>query len=679
MKPTRNIGIIAHIDAGKTTVSERFLYYSGREYRMGEVHEGNATMDWLEEEQERGITITSAATTFEWADTRVNLIDTPGHVDFTAEVERSLRVLDGAVGVFCGVAGVEAQSETVWRQADKYQVPRIAFINKLDRVGSDYFRVLEEIAAEFGCVCLPLIVPVGSEGEFRAIVDLVTMRQIAFETESLGSKMVIEEIDPAVAETVEMYREMLLDRVADASDEVMEKVLEGEPVPPELLQKVIRKGTLERRWVPVLGGSAFKNKGVQPLLDAIVAYLPDPSDLDHVTGHDLHTGADIQRALVPTDPLAALVFKVQIDTHGEIYYLRVYSGKLTKGQAVLTARTGKKERVGNLYRMHAGQREAIETAVAGDIVSVTGLRFSATGDTLCDQGQPILLENVVFPATVISMAIEPRSTGDREKLHSLLERLTKEDPTFEFHISSETGQFIISGMGELHLEVIKNRLLRDFKVDAKVGKPQVSFRQTLKAGMRRRATFERELGGKEHQGEIDLEVHTDPELAGYEVDWIDAGDLPSAWRPAIEEAVTGCLSSGSFGFPYVQLRVGIRIPPVTPQSTELGISMAVRACFTEIEEKAVAILLEPVMEVTVTTPEDYFGAINQDLIRRRSTIEHVEQGAGGIRKIEGTVPLMEMFGYTTTLRSLSQGRAGMSMEPIGFQPAPHEISEKYRF
>jgi elongation factor G len=676
---TRNIGIIAHIDAGKTTVSERFLYYSGREYRMGEVHEGNATMDWLEEEQERGITITSAATTFEWAGTRFNLIDTPGHVDFTAEVERSLRVLDGAVGVFCGVAGVEAQSETVWRQADKYGVPRIAFVNKLDRVGSDYFRVLEEIATEFDCTCLPLVVPVGLEAEFRAIVDLVEMKQLAFDEESLGSKVVEQPIDEEVRETVEMYRELLLDAVSNRSDEVMELALEGRDVPSDLLRRVIREGTLARDWIPVLGGSAFKNKGVQPLLDAVVAYLPDPADLPAIIGHDLRSGEELARELDPSAPLAALVFKVQIDTHGEIYYLRVYSGKLSKGQAILTARTGKKERIGNLYRMHAGQREQLETATAGDIVSVTGLRFSATGDTLCDQGQPILLENVTFPETVISMAIEPRSTGDRDKLLGLLERLTKEDPTFAFHTSEETGQFIISGMGELHLEVIKNRLLRDFKVDAKVGKPQVSFRQTLAAGVRKSASFERELGGKEHAGAVDLEATVDPNLAGTEVEWIEAGEGPSAWRPTIEDAVQGCLSSGSFGFPYVQLKIGLRVPPPTPQTTELGITMAIRECFDAIEAAATPVLLEPVMRVTVSTPEEYFGAINQDLIRRRATIGGVEPRAGGVREIEGTVPLMEMFGYTTTLRSLSQGRAGMSMEPIGFQAAPEEVASRYRF
>ncbi len=676
---TRNIGIIAHIDAGKTTVSERFLYYSGREYRMGEVHEGTAHMDWLEEEQERGITITSAATTFEWADTRINLIDTPGHVDFTAEVERSLRVLDGAVGVFCGVAGVEAQSETVWRQADKYSVPRIVFINKLDRVGADFFRVLEEISEEFSCVCLPMIVPVGSESEFRAVVDLIGMRQLAFEVESLGSKVVVEEIDESVGDTVEMYREMLLERVADHSDEVMELVLEEEPVPEDLLRREIRRGTLERRWVPVLGGSAFKNKGVQPLLDAVVSYLPDPSDLKEVIGQDLKTGAELKRQLVADDPLAALVFKVQIDTHGEIYYLRLYSGRLAKGAACLTVRTGKKERVGNIYRMHAGQREALGEAVAGDIVTITGLRFSATGDTLCDQGQPVMLENVTFPETVISLAIEPKGAADRDKMQGLLERMTKEDPTFSFRVSDETGQFIISGMGELHLEVIKNRLLRDFKVDAKVGKPSVSMRETFAQPAQEQGTFVKELGGKEHFGVVELEVTPVPELANNEVEWIDRGDIPKPWIGPIEEMVSACLQSGEHGFPLIQTRVGIRIPPITPQTTELGLTMAIQQCFQSLEAKAGAVLLEPVMRLQITTPEEYFGAINQDLLRRRATIEGVEQVAGGVRKLGGTVPLLEMFGYTTTLRSLSQGRAGMSLEPIGFQPAPEAVAEKYRF
>ncbi len=679
MGPTRNIGIIAHIDAGKTTVSERFLFYSGREYRIGEVHEGTAHMDWLVEEQERGITITSAATTFEWAGARINLIDTPGHVDFTAEVERSLRVLDGAIGVFCGVAGVEAQSETVWRQADKYSVPRIAFVNKLDRIGSDFFRVLEEIAVEFRCICLPVIVPVGTEGDFRAIVDLVRMRQLSFDAESLGQKVIEEEIDPSVAETAEMYRELLLERVADHSDRVMEKVLEGEPVPVELLEREIRRGTLDRHWVPVLGGSAFKNKGIQPLLDAVVAYLPDPSDLDHVVGHDLRTGNKLTRALVADEPFAALVFKVQIDSHGEIFYLRIYSGKIAKGQACLNPRTGKKERIGNLYRMHAGDREIIEQAVAGDIVAVMGLRFSGTGDTLCDQGKPIILENVVFPETVISIAIEPKSSTDRDRLQDQLERLTKEDPTFRIHVNDD-GQFIISGMGELHLEVIRNRLVRDFKIDANVGKPRVSYRQTLSSVVRKKIHFERQLGGKDHHGGIELEAHPDRELTGSEVDWIDAGDVPAGWRKGIEEAVQGCVASGgAFGVPYIQVRVGIRIPPITPQTTEIGIAMACRECFDAIEKIAGAVLLEPVMRFEINTPEEYFGAIHQDLIRRRATIDGVEQLPGGLRRLGGVVPLNEVFGYTTSIRSLSQGRASLSLEPIGFQEAPEADAERFRF
>jgi len=680
MTPVRNIGIIAHIDAGKTTVSERFLYYSGREHRMGEVHEGTAHMDYLVEEQERGITITSAATTLPWKGARINLIDTPGHVDFTAEVERSLRVLDGAIGVFCGVAGVEAQSETVWRQADRYRVPRLAFVNKLDRVGSDYFRVLEEIAAKFHTTCLPMVVPVGTEGEFRSLVDLVRLRQLSFDAETLGATVIEEEIDPSVSETVEMYREILLERVADHADEVMEKVLEGEPVPEEMLVRAIRRGTVERQWVPVFGGAAFKNKGIQLLLDAVVAYLPDPSDLDHVDGRDPRTGEELRRALVPEEPLAALVFKVQIDAHGELYFLRLYSGKLAKGQACLTARTGKKERIGNIYRMHAGDREMIDQAVAGEIVAVTGLRFSATGDTICDAAAPILLEDVVFPETVISMAIEPRSSTDRDKLQEQLQRLTKEDPTFRVHVSEETGQFIISGMGELHLEVIRNRLVRDFKIAANVGKPRVSYRQTLRSAAREKAVFEKQLGGKEHHGAVELEVRPDAGVATCEIEWLDPGDAPRAWRPGIEETVEGCVASGGeLGFPFIQVRVGIRLPPVTPQTTEIGIAMAIRECFDRLEKSAGAVLLEPVMRFQITTPDEYFGPIHQDLIRRRAAIETVEPLPGALRRFEGKVPLAEVFGYTTTLRSLSQGRASLSLEPVGFAEAPDEVAARFRF
>ncbi|MFQ5653128.1 MAG: elongation factor G [Planctomycetota bacterium] len=679
MGKRRNIGIIAHIDAGKTTVSERFLYYSGREHRMGEVHEGTARMDWQEEEQQRGITITSAATTFDWAGARVTLIDTPGHVDFTAEVERSLRVLDGAIGVFCGVAGVEAQSETVWMQADRYRVPRIAFVNKLDRVGADFFDVYDSIGSRLKCITLPLMVPIGSEAGFRGVIDLVDMKELTFDEEVLGARVLSSPIDGSRRELAELWRGELLERVADGSDEVMELFLEGKEVPACLLRSAIREGTLSQGWVPVLCGAAFRNKGVQPLLDAVVHYLPAPEDVEAVVGQDPRTGADLRRSPHDGEPMAALVFKLQIDPHSELSYLRLYSGTIERGGTCTNPRTGKRERLGNLYRMHSNQRGTIETARAGDIIAVTGLRFSGTGDTLCDPKHPVLLERPRFPETVISMAVEPRTATERDRLHDHLVRLTREDPTFHFETNQETGQFIMAGMGELHLEVMRNRLIRDFNINANVGKPRVSYRQSLRAAARRRVRFERLLGGKEHFGEIDLEVIPIPEIGGVELLWEDAGNLPPPWRPRIEESVQASISSGGeLGFPFVQIRALIRVPPISPQSTEVGLAMAAREAFDEVERSAGAVLLEPVMRFQIHTPEEYFGAINQDLVRYRASIEGVST-IHGHRQLTGTVPLAEVFGYTTTLRSISQGRASMSLEPIGFAPAPEKVAEQFRF
>ncbi len=679
MSRTRNIGIIAHIDAGKTTVSERFLFYSGREHRMGEVHEGNTRMDWQPEEQERCITITSAATTFAWGDAQINLIDTPGHVDFTAEVERSLRVLDGAVGVFCGVAGVEAQSETVWRQADRYRVPRIAFVNKLDRVGSDYFRVIEDIESQLHCKTLPMIVPVGSEGDFVGTIDLVRMVRYGFTEETLGAEVQVLEIPEELRETAELYRQELLEKVADEDDEVMALVLEGEEVPEELLKAVIRRGTIERRWVPVLGGSAFRNRGVQPLLDAVVSYLPSPEDIGEVKGLDPKSEKELVRKLDSKEPFSGLIFKVQVDQHGELCYMRVYSGTVKKGEQVINPREGKKERLGNLFKMHSNQRESVETVQAGEIVAVTGLRFSGTGDTLCPPNQQILLERPVFPDTVISMAIEPKSSGDRDRLYEQLTRLTREDPTFQLNTDEETGQFIVAGMGELHLEVIRNRLIREFKLDANIGKPRVSYRQTFADSVTESATVETQVGGKDHHGAIELTVDRDPENPGVSLEWIDSGETPKAWLPGIEETVRSCSYSGSqLHFPFIQLKIGIRIPVFLPQTTEVGLAMAARAAFQAAEEKGGVQLLEPVMRFQITTPDEYFGSINQDLVRRRAEIEQVDT-VSGQRRLIGQVPLAEVFGYTTTLRSISQGRAAMSLEPIGFSPAPAEVSDRFRF
>ncbi|MGE4613063.1 MAG: elongation factor G [Planctomycetota bacterium] len=681
-KATRNIGIIAHIDAGKTTVSERFLYYSGKEYRMGEVHDGSAHMDWLVEEQERGITITSAATTFEWADCVVNLIDTPGHVDFTAEVERSLRVLDGAIGVFCGVAGVQAQSETVWRQANHYKVPRIAFINKLDRVGADFFRVVDNIAEGLNCRVLPLNIPVGSESEFRAVIDLVTMRQYSFDEESLGAKVVDSEIEAEMVETAELYRLELLEQVADHDESVMEKFIEGEEVDVELLRGAIRAGTIERIWVPVLAGSALGNKGIQPLLDAVIHYLPSPEDVATIEARKPSNGDPVTVTCTEQEPFSALLFKVQIDPHGELLYMRVYSGSLERGKTAMNPRTGKRERINSMHRMHANARENLDRTVAGDIVAVTGPRFSGTGDTLCDAKHQVMLEEPVFPETVISMAVEPRSSNDRDKLQEVLSRIEREDPTFNLEVNRETGQFVMSGMGELHLEVIRNRLERDFKIDANIGKPRVAYRQMVARKGSATVRVERLLGGKEHFGEVKVTlVPFELEEEGFsDIDWVGGKPLIAPeWTQAVEDTVRSCLSGGGdLGFPFIRVQSQIQLSPVTPETTEAGLSMATREAFQGAHEKAGDLLLEPLMAFQVTTPENYFGAIHQDLVRRRAQIEKVDLGQE-LRKIEGTVPLAEVFGYTTSLRSLSQGRASVSMEPVGFSAAPDEVAERFRY
>lgn len=682
MNRTRNIGIIAHIDAGKTTVSERFLYYSGKEYRMGEVHDGSAHMDWLVEEQERGITITSAATTFEWLDTMVNLIDTPGHVDFTAEVERSLRVLDGAVGVFCGVAGVQAQSETVWRQANHYQVPRVVFINKLDRVGADYFRVVNTITEELKCTLLPLNIPVGIESDFRGVVDLISMRQLAFDEESLGADVLDSDIDDEMMETAELWRGDLIDRVADHDEEVMEKVIEGEEVTEELLRRAIRRGTLERFWIPVLGGSALGNKGIQPLLDAVIHYLPAPDDVETIVGRDPKSGNTVEVSCGVDAPFCGLLFKIQIDPHGELLYMRVYSGSIEKGKTALNPRTGKRERFNSMYRMHANSRENLKVAVAGDIVAMIGPRFSGTGDTFCDAKNQVLLEEPVFPETVISMAVEPRSSNDRDKLQEVLNRIAREDPTFRIEINPETGQFVMSGMGELHLEVIRNRLERDFKVNANIGKPRVAYRQMVVREGSASVRLERQMGGKDHFGEvrITLAPTASEQDSAAVVEWEEGPPaIAPEWRSAIEEAVHSCLSGGGdLGFPFIRVQVRIQLPPVTPETTEMGLMVAARDAFQGAHKKAGDLLLEPLMAFEVTTPEEYFGAVHQDLVRRRAQIENVDL-VQELRKIAGKVPLAEVFGYTTSLRSLSQGRAGVSLEPVGFSEAPEEVAERFRY
>jgi elongation factor G len=681
-KPIRNIGIIAHIDAGKTTVSERFLYYSGKEYRMGEVHDGSAHMDWLVEEQERGITITSAATSFEWGPCVMNLIDTPGHVDFTAEVERSLRVLDGAIGVFCGVAGVQAQSETVWRQANHYKVPRIAFINKLDRVGADFYRVLDHVSEGLSCQLLALNIPVGTESDFRAVIDLITMRQFSFDEESLGADVIESDIEPEMVETAELYRSELLEMVSDHDEGVMEKVIEGEPVPDELLRAAIRSGTIARRWVPVLAGSALGNKGIQPLLDAVVHYLPAPEDMGTIPARKPSNGDPISVTCSEDEPFSALLFKVQIDPHGELIYMRVYSGSLEKGKTAMNPRTGKRERINSMHRMHANSRENLDRTVAGDIVAVTGPRFSGTGDTLCDAKQQVLLEEPIFPETVISMAVEPRSSKDRDKLQEVLSRIEREDPTFRMEVNKDTGQFVMSGMGELHLEVIRNRLERDFKVDANIGKPRVAYRQTVACEGSATVSVERQMGGKDHFGEATVTLAPLGEDAEEfaELEWIGGPPaIAMEWVQAVEDMIRSCLSGGGdLGFPFIRVQARVHLPPIMLETTEAGLTVAAREAFQGAHKKAGDRLLEPLMSFQVTTPEEYFGSIHQDLVRRRAQIEKVDL-VQELRKIAGKVPLAEVFGYTTSLRSLSQGRASISLEPIGFSTAPDNVAERFRF
>ncbi len=673
----RNIGIIAHIDAGKTTVTERILYFSGREHRMGEVHEGNTVMDWMEEERERGITITSAATTFEWKGFRVNLIDTPGHVDFTAEVERSLRVLDGAVGVFDGVAGVEAQSETVWRQADRYRVPRLAFVNKLDRAGADFPRVVEDIARRLAPggtpMVLPMAVPVGGEGEFRAVVDPIRRVLLRFLPLDRGKTVIEEKVPADLADAVEAARARLVEVAAEhADDATTQRFLEGGELTEEEIRAGLRRGTLARAVVPVFCGAALKDIGIQHLLDGVAAFLPSPLDAGAVEGHD---PADPSKAVVRRperkEPLAALAFKTFSERHGDLTYLRVYAGVLKRNDQVWNSTRDRVERVGQLLRMHANHRVAVEEAGPGEIVATVGLRFTVTGDTLCPKKAPILLEAMRFPETVMSLAIEPRSSADRDSLAEVLARLAKDDPTFTARTDEETGQTVISGMGELHLEVLVHRLTRDFGVQAHVGKPRVAFRQTVAGAARGESVFERILGEKRQYARVALEV-----FPGDGQDHLAAGlaRLPPVLRNAVRSGVRSA-EQGGCGLGYPCVNVGTRALDFTVDprdSTEGAFEAAASRAFAEAFDRAGAVLLEPVMTVVVHTPEEFLGNVLGDLQRRRAVIEGIENPAPGARAVRGVVALAEMFGYSTALRSASQGRAAFSMEPRAYAPVPPE-------
>ena len=679
----RNIGIIAHIDAGKTTVTERILYYTGKEHRMGEVHEGAAKMDWLQEEQERGITITAAATRIHWEGTAINLIDTPGHVDFTAEVERSLRVLDGAVVVFDGVHGVEAQSETVWRQADRYGVPRICFINKLDRAGASFDSALATIQRRLKKGTLVCQIPVGAERGFSGVVDLVERRRLLWPEEGQGETFETHDLPEDLREEVELHRIELIEAVADFDDEVGEHFLAEQDVEPELLRSAIRKATLTNRMTPVLCGSALRNKGIQPLLDAIIAYLPSPRDVAVPVGRHPDTDEPERRPCDPDAPFSALVFKSFADRHGDLIYMRIYSGTLAESGHVFNPRANRGERIRQLFRMHAGQRERVKEAVAGDIVATVGLKFAVTGDTLCAKSYPIVFEPMRFPETVITMAIEPRSSADRDRLADVLERLQKEDPTFEVHEDRETGQTIIAGMGELHLEVLKHRMLRDFQVDANVGRPRVSYRQTVRGRGAGEGLFDQETASKRQYGQVRISVEPLDQPVGFEIAWEPGAliSIPGAFHGAVEEAIGDEARSGAgVGYPLIGVRAtatgGLHRED---ESTELAFEIAASRAVQNAVENAGRVLLEPLMRVEVRTPTEYVGEVLGDLNRRRGTILGTDAEDAESTVLLATLPLAEMFGYVGTLRSLTQGRASHSMEPTGYQEVPPAMAAKLLF
>jgi elongation factor G len=670
---------MAHIDAGKTTTTERVLYYTGITYKIGEVHEGTATMDWMVQEQERGITITSAATTCFWRDHRINIIDTPGHVDFTIEVERSLRVLDGAVAVFCSVGGVEPQSETVWRQADKYRVPRIAFINKMDRVGADFFRGVSMIRDRLKANAVPLQLPIGAEEHFRGIIDLVGMKAFVWDEESLGARYRTEEIPADLLETAEQYRGSLLEAVADTDEVLLEKYLEGREISEDELRDAIRVATVTLKIVPVLCGSAFKNKGVQPLLDAVVDYLPAPTDIPPVDGTNPVTGEVESRPASDDAPFSALAFKIMTDPFvGSLTFLRVYSGVLESGSYVFNSTKGKKERVGRLLKMHANKREEIKEVHAGDIAAAVGLRDSTTGDTLCEETRPIVLEAIEFPEPVISIAIEPKTKADQEKLGVSLQKLATEDPSFRVTTDRETGQTLISGMGELHLEIIVDRLLREFKVDASVGKPQVAYKETVRRAATHETKFVRQTGGRGQYGHVVLRVEPRAPGAGFEfVDQIKGGVVPREYIPAVERGVRDATGAGPLaGYPIVDVKATLLDGSYHEvDSSEMAFKIAGSMAFKDAARKADAVLLEPVMAVEVVVPEEFMGDVIGDLSSRRGKIQGMD-ARGGAQVIAAQVPLAQMFGYATDLRSKTQGRATYTMQFSHYEPVPQLISEE---
>jgi elongation factor G len=674
---TRNIGIMAHIDAGKTTTTERILYYTGVTYKIGEVHDGTAVMDWMPQEQERGITITSAATTCHWKDHRINIIDTPGHVDFTIEVERALRVLDGAVAAFDSVAGVEPQSETVWRQANKYKVPRIAFMNKMDRVGADFFAAVASMIERLDANPVPIQIPIGSEENFRGPIDLIRMKAYYFDDETLGAKFVEDEIPAEYKEQAEEYRDKMLEKLADVDDEIMEKYLAGEAVDEDSIITALRKGTVTLALTPVICGSAFKNKGVQMLLDTIVNFLPSPVDVPPVKGL-LEDGSEASRKASDDEPFSALAFKVMTDPFvGQLTFVRVYSGVLAAGSYSFNSLKKSKERIGRLLRMHSNKREEIKEVRAGDIAAVVGLKNTLTGDTLCDEGHPIILEAMEFPDPVISVAVEPKTKADQEKLSLSLVKLAQEDPSFKVSYDDETGQTIISGMGELHLEIIVDRLMREFKVGANVGKPQVAYKETIRTNAAAEGRFVRQSGGRGQYGHVQMEIEPFGNGGGFEfINKIVGGSIPKEYIPAVEKGVKEAMETGVLaGYPVVDVRVTLVDGSYHEvDSSEMAFKIAGSMGFKDGAQKAKPVLLEPIMAVEVVTPEEYMGDVIGDLNSRRGKV-HTMEKRGNAQVVKASVPLSEMFGYATDLRSKTQGRATYTMQFDHYDDVPKNISE----
>ena len=661
----RNIGIIAHIDAGKTTTTERILFYTRKIHRMGEVDEGTTVTDWMEQERERGITITAASITCYWRDHQINIIDTPGHIDFTAEVQRSLRVLDGGVVIFDAVAGVEPQSETVWRQANRYNVPRICFVNKMDRIGADFWRTIEMIEERLAANPVAIQIPIGAESSFRGVVDLLRMKAIVY-ADDLGTRMETVEIPPDLEDVAARYRDILVEKIAETDETLTVKYLEGEEISEEELRSALRQATLKGELVPVLCGAALRNKGIQPLLDAVVDYLPSPVDIPPIVGVNPVTGEEESRLSDEEEPLAALVFKIQTDPYmGRLAYFRVYSGRIKAGMAVLNSTKGRKERIGRLLRMHANRREEIGEVLAGDIGATLGLKDTFTGETLCDLQHPIVLESIGFPEPVISVAIEPRTDADQDKMNEALRRLAEEDPTFRVKFDEETGQTIISGMGELHLEVLVDRMLREFKVGANVGRPQVAYRETITRPVRAEGRFIRQTGGRGQYGHVQLEIEPLGPGGGFKFEDRTAGGvIPKEFVPAVEQGVREAMESGVLaGYPLVDLKVALVGGSYHEvDSSDMAFKIAASMALKDGVERAGPILLEPIMKIEVVVPEEFTGDVIGDLASRRAQIEGTEPRSGGMQVIWGQVPLAEMFGYATDLRSLTKGRANFSME-----------------